>query len=109
MTDKSVLIIDDSPTNRKMLADILKDEVDVLEADTGEKGLGLLKSHIGHIGIVLLDLIMPGMSGFDVLSEMKREHMMDYVPVIMISSADEPGNIEKAFDKYNKIREKYTN
>lgn len=98
MTDKSVLIIDDSPTNRKMLADILKDEVDVLEADTGEKGLGLLKSHIGHIGIVLLDLIMPGMSGFDVLSEMKREHMMDYVPVIMISSADEPGNIEKAFD-----------
>lgn len=95
---KSVLIIDDSPTNRAMLAKILKDEVDVIEAENGEKGLHILRSQIGKIGIVLLDLIMPGISGFDVLTEMKKEHMTDYVPVIMISTADDPNNIEKAFD-----------
>lgn len=96
--DKCVLIIDDSATNRAMLKNILKDEVDVIEAENGEKGLEIIRSQISRIGIVLLDLIMPGISGFDVLTEMKKEHMTDYVPVIMISTADDPGNIEKAFD-----------
>ncbi|HAP03340.1 MAG TPA: diguanylate cyclase, partial [Lachnospiraceae bacterium] len=96
---KCVLIIDDTALNRVQLKDILKDEVDVIEAENGDKGMEILRDRFHQIDIVLLDLIMPGkLDGFGVLTEMKKEHMMEYVPVIMISTNDDPKNIEKAFD-----------
>ena len=96
---KCVLIIDDTALNRAQLKDILKDEVDVIEAENGDKGMEILRDRFHQIDIVLLDLIMQGkLDGFGVLTEMKKEHMMEYVPVIMISTNDDPKNIEKAFD-----------
>ncbi|MQN02299.1 MAG: EAL domain-containing protein [Lachnospiraceae bacterium] len=96
---KCVLIIDDSELNRKQLKDILKDEVDVIEAKNGDEGMNVIREKFHQLDIVLLDLIMPGkLDGFGVLSEMKREHMTDYLPVIMISTNNDPKNIEKAYD-----------
>ncbi len=96
---KCVLIIDDTALNRAQLRDILIDEVDVLEAGNGDQGMEIIREKFQQIDIILLDLIMPGkLDGFGVLTEMKKEHMTDYVPVIMISTNDDPKNIEKAFD-----------
>lgn len=96
---KCALIIDDAIINREILKEILKDEMDILEAADGSTGLEILKDNLEDIDIVLLDLIMPGvLDGFGVLFEMKREHITDYVPVIMISSDSDTANMERAYD-----------
>ena len=96
---KCALIIDDATINREILKEILKDEMDILEATDGSTGLETLKDNLEDIDIVLLDLIMPGvLDGFGVLSEMTREHITDYVPVIMISSESDTGSMERAYD-----------
>ncbi|MBQ5431606.1 MAG: EAL domain-containing protein [Lachnospiraceae bacterium] len=96
---KCALIIDDAAINREILKEILKDEMDIMEAADGSTGLEILKDNLEDIDIVLLDLIMPGvLDGFGVLSEMKREHITDYVPVIMISSDSDTANMERAYD-----------
>lgn len=93
-----VLIVDDSLFNRELLRRILGESFDILEADGGKEGLKLLKRYGTQISVVLLDIIMPGMNGFDVLDEMNREHWLDNVPVIMISADDSDANIRRAFD-----------
>ena len=93
-----VLVIDDSVTNRAILKDILQDEAEVIEMDNGQDALDYLMDHFYDLDIVLLDLVMPGMNGFEVLDFMRHKHMTDYLPVIMISADDEERNIEYAFD-----------
>ena len=92
------LIIDDAYSNREILKDILKDEVEIVEFDNGKDALDYLMDHFYDLDIVLLDLVMPGMNGFEVLEFMRRKHMTDYLPVIMISADDEERNMEYAFD-----------
>jgi PleD family two-component response regulator len=93
-----VLIIDDAFTNREILKEILKDEAEVVEFDNGKDALDYLMDHFYDLDIVLLDLVMPEMNGFEVLEFMRRKHMTDYLPVIMISADDEERNMEYAFD-----------
>lgn len=93
-----VLVIDDSFTNREILKDILKDEIDVVEFDNGKEAVAYLMDHFYDMDLVLLDLVMPEMNGFEVLEFMKKKHMIDYLPVIMISADDEERNVEYAFD-----------
>ncbi len=93
-----VLIIDDAYSNREILKDILQDEVEIVEYDNGKDALEYLMDHFYDLDIVLLDLVMPGMNGFEVLEFMRRKHMTDYLPVIMISADDEERNMEYAFD-----------
>ncbi len=93
-----VLVVDDSAFNRELLRQILGESFCILEACNGEKGLKLLKRYGTQIAVVLLDIIMPGMDGFDVLEEMNREHWLDSIPVIMISADDTDENIRRAFD-----------
>ena len=93
-----VLIVDDSEFNRELLCGILGESFDILEADSGKEGLKLLRRYGTQISVVLLDIIMPEMNGFDVLDEMNREHWLDNIPVIMISADDSDENIRRAFD-----------
>lgn len=93
-----VLVIDDSMTNRAILRDILHDEIDVVEFDNGKDAVAYLMNHFYELDLVLLDLVMPEMNGFEVLEFMKRKHMINYLPVIMISADDEERNVEYAFD-----------
>lgn len=93
-----VLIVDDSEFNRELLCGILGESFEILEADSGKEGLKLLRRYGTQISVVLLDIIMPEMNGFDVLDEMNREHWLDNVPVIMISADDSDANIRRAFD-----------
>lgn len=94
----NVLIVDDSEFNRELLFGILGESFEILEADSGKEGLKLLRRYGTQISVVLLDIIMPEMNGFDVLDEMNREHWLDNIPVIMISADDSDENIRRAFD-----------
>lgn len=94
----NVLIVDDSEFNRELLCGILGESFEILEADSGKEGLKLLRRYGTQISVVLLDIIMPEMNGFDVLDEMNREHWLDNIPVIMISADDSDENIRRAFD-----------
>lgn len=93
-----VLIVDDSETNRSVLAEILRDEYSIIEADSGEKAIEILQKESNEISLVLLDVIMPEMDGYEVLERMNRLGILDDVPVIMISAESSPGFITKAYD-----------
>ena len=93
-----VLIVDDSEMNRDILREMIKDEYDVVEAASGEEALDILKKSAACISLVLLDIVMPGMSGFDVLSRMNAAGLTDDVPVIMISSEEGEETVFNAYE-----------
>ncbi len=93
-----VLIVDDSELNRDLLKEMLRDRYEVLEAADGEKGLALLYELGTKISLVLLDVVMPKLGGFDVLAVMQKERWLDDIPVMMISAEDSPAFIQRAYD-----------
>lgn len=94
---QSVLIVDDSELNRKMLGQMLGSRFDIAEAASGEACLQLLEQNATGISIVLLDIHMPGIDGFTVLEEMNQKNLLEQIPVIMISSEDTVDAVRRAF------------
>ena len=90
-----VLIVDDSPMNRDILSEILCDDFEILEAPDGPKCLELLNAWGSDISIVLLDIVMPDMDGFDVLSRMSAQGWLEDIPVVMISSEDSSQTVRR--------------
>ena len=95
---QKILIIDDSEFNRAILAEVLGGEFDILEAENGKEGLEVLEQYERDISLVLLDIIMPVMDGFEVLGEMVNRNWIDDIPVIMISSEDSENIICRAYE-----------
>lgn len=94
----TILIVDDVEINRAILADMLGDEYSILEAADGVEAVKILqKSHL-EISLVLLDLMMPRMDGFEVLAMMNKASWIENTPVITISSENAPGVIDHAYD-----------
>ncbi len=93
-----ILLVDDSLMNRMMLASILGEDYRILEAENGKQCLDLLREKAGQIALVLLDINMPVMDGFEVLRTMNTNHTIEDVPVIMISSDDSEEVIRKAYE-----------
>lgn len=93
-----ILIVDDSEFNRAILTEILQEDYEIVEADSGEEALLKLDEYGLGISLVLLDIIMPGMDGFEVLKYMAEEHWLSDVPVIMISSEDSANYIRRAYE-----------
>lgn len=94
---QKILIADDSEINRALLMEILGDGYEYLEAENGVQAVELLREHT-DIALVLLDIMMPQMDGFDVLKVMRCYSWLDEIPVIMISAAKDTANIERAYD-----------
>ena len=94
---QKILIADDSEINRALLMEILGDGYEYLEAENGVRAVELLREHT-DIALVLLDIMMPQMDGFDVLKVMRCYSWLDEIPVIMISAAKDTANIERAYD-----------
>ena len=82
----TILIVDDSEMNRSILADILEDEFNILEAENGTEAIKILQKHNIEISLVLLDIVMPEMDGFEVLAIMNKYHWIEDTPVVMISA-----------------------
>ena len=95
---QQILIVDDSQINCEILAEILKDEYRILEAANGEECINLLKQYGTGIALLLLDINMPVMDGFEVLALMNRKHWIEDIPVIMISSEDSASYVRRAYE-----------
>ncbi|MEZ3462035.1 MAG: response regulator [Lachnospiraceae bacterium] len=93
-----VLIIDDAEVNREMLAEILGEEYGILTAEDGQKGISLLAGHESEVCVVLLDLVMPVMDGFEVLRIMEQRGYLKHIPVLVISGETAAGTERRCFD-----------
>lgn len=97
-TKLTILIVDDSEMNRCILSEMLGTDYDILEAVNGEEAVRLLQQYETEISLVLLDLVMPVMDGFGVLSYMNERKWIEDIPVIMISGEDSVSYVRRAFD-----------
>jgi putative two-component system response regulator len=95
---QQLLIVDDSEINREILAEMLKDDYRILQASNGEEGISMLQEHENDIALVLLDILMPGLNGFDVLNLMNLNHWIEDIPVIIISSENSSDYVRKAYE-----------
>lgn len=95
---QQLLIVDDSEINREILTEILKDDYRILQAENGEEGIRILREHENDIALVLLDILMPGLNGFDVLNLMNINHWIEDIPVIIISAENSGDYVRKAYE-----------
>ena len=93
-----ILIVDDCDMNREILREILSSDYSIMEACGGEEALSMIHQFGTGISLVLLDIVMPGMDGFEVLSYMNQDHTIEDIPVIMISSEDSEAFIRRAYE-----------
>lgn len=93
-----ILIVDDSVINRAILADMLGGRFEILEAENGLQAIRLLQTYGTEISLMLLDVVMPEMDGFEVLALMNRYHWIEEIPVIMISAENSHSVVERAYE-----------
>ena len=93
-----ILLVDDSEMNRLILAEILQGDYRILEAKDGLECMDALQAEAGNIALVLLDINMPVMDGFEVLKAMNANHTIEDIPVIMISSDDSDDAIRRSYE-----------
>ena len=97
-TREKILIVDDSEMNRSILRDMLEDEYDILEAENGEEAIQQIRLLGDEISLILLDIIMPVMDGFEMLEIMNEKRWINTIPVIMISSEMVLSYVERAYN-----------
>ena len=81
-----VLVVDDEMINREILGQILSEEYHVIFAEDGKKGLAAIRDHRNDLALILLDLVMPGIHGLDLLKLIKNNKEMKHIPVIVLTS-----------------------
>lgn len=97
MKKQKILIVDDSEMNRALLTDMLEEQYQIVEAENGAQAVAILQQHVMEFSLMLLDIMMPEMDGFEVLAYMNKCHW-DNLAVIMISAEDSPTYIKRAYD-----------
>ena len=95
---QQILIVDDSKMNRELLSAMLQDEYRILEAGNGQEAVDMLSQYGTGISLVLLDIIMPVMDGFGVLENMNSTHLIEDIPVIMISNENLDTVVRQAYE-----------
>ena len=98
MNKRSILIVDDSELNRALLSDMLSSDYDIIEAENGVEAIRILHEKELEISLMLLDIVMPEMDGFEVLAVMNRKDWIKSIPVIMISAETSSTSIDRAYD-----------
>ena len=93
-----ILIVDDAPINRMLLSDMLSETYDIVEAENGREAVAILEQRAQEFALVLLDIIMPELDGFGVLAYMNKNHWINDLPVIIISSETVPSIIRRAYE-----------
>lgn len=95
---QKILIVDDSEINRSILADILGEEYEIFEAADGVEAIEMIEEHVLEISAVLLDIVMPRMDGFGVLTVMNQRGWIEDIPVIIISAESGSKQVEQAYN-----------
>ncbi len=97
-TKQKILIVDDSEMNRSLLADMLGDEFEIIEACDGIEAVSNIRRYGVDLSLVLLDIVMPRMDGLEVLAMMNSYKWIENIPVIMISSERASAYIARAYE-----------
>ncbi len=97
VTKNTILIVDDQEINRALLVEAFKDSYDVIEAENGQQAIDIINSR-DDVSAMLLDLIMPVMSGIDVLREMNKTGKISSIPVFIITAADSEAMLMDAYN-----------
>lgn len=92
MRKPSILLVDDEPTNIKILVEVLRDDYDLLIATSGQQALEQVNGHHDEIDLILLDVNMPEMSGLDVLQQLNTKMSWAEIPVIFVTARNEEGD-----------------
>lgn len=95
---RKILVVDDSEMNRSLLCDMLSGNYEILEAENGLEASAVLQSREQEIALMLLDIVMPKMDGFELLTVMNKNGWIKNIPVIIISSETVPSYVDKAYD-----------
>lgn len=95
---RKILVVDDSEMNRSLLSDMLSGKYEILEAENGLEASEILQNREHEIALMLLDIVMPKMDGFELLAVMNKNGWIKNIPVITISSETVPSYVEKAYD-----------
>ena len=96
-TNSKILIVDDIPKNIQMAMNILKDEgYKMFYAKSGEMALTLVEEH--DFDLILLDIMMPDMNGFDVCSKLKDNDKTKNIPIVFLSGKDSSQDIEQSYE-----------
>ena len=98
MKRQKILIIDDSKLNREILTDMLCEKYEICEAENGAQAVEILEQNWKNLKLVLLDLKMPVMDGYEVLSIMNKRQWLDALPVICISSETSGESIRRSYE-----------
>jgi putative two-component system response regulator len=93
---KKILVVDDEPNNLQLLRQILKDHYQLIFAADGESALKAARKHLPDL--VLLDISMPGMDGYQVCLELKADRLTTSIPVIFVTALGEVENEARGFD-----------
>lgn len=96
--NRKILVVDDSEMNRSLLCDMLSGKYEILEAENGLEASAILQSREQEIALMLLDIVMPKMDGFELLTVMNKNGWIKNIPVIIISSETVPAYVDKAYD-----------
>lgn len=95
---KKVIIVDDVELNRAILREAFCKEYDVLEAEDGSQGLTQILENKDSLAAIFLDIIMPEMDGFTVLQELDYNHIMEKIPLFLITTETTDYVVEKAYN-----------
>ncbi len=94
----TVLIVDDLKFNIELMSELLRDSFEIVTAGSGFEALELLRANPGTVDVILLDMIMPRMNGCEFLEEIKSEPAISDIPVIIVTTDDDPYTKLRAFD-----------
>lgn len=97
MDRPTILVVDDEPINIKLIDDVLKNHYRVLFATNGENALSVARGDI-QPDLILLDVVMPNMDGFQVCTELKRDPLTQYIPIIFITSLENETDETRGFE-----------
>ena len=97
-TKNKILVVDDKGINRYMLGDIFREDYEIVEASGGQMAIDIMETDARNLAVVLLDIIMPVISGFGVLEYMKKKELLDRLPVVIVTDDDSEETSKKAYE-----------
>lgn len=98
MQKPAILLVDDEPTNIKILVEVLKADYDLLIATSGEQALEQVTAHHDEIDLILLDVNMPEMTGIEVMERINSALPWGRIPVIFVTARNEEGDEAKGLE-----------
>lgn len=99
MKKASILIVEDMEVNRQILSLILKKDYNVLEASNGLEALAVLEKEAQNVALIMLDIVMPVMDGFDFLKSIKAKENLKNIPIIFVTAETSKSNILKGIEE----------